>query len=125
MTVLACCSVFIAAVACVASAAAPPQIDPTVYIPGQGTARGAIRDGGGALSRAFLGLPFAVPPLLERRFRPPSYPAAPWDGERAATAFSPPCAQLGPLWPTIQDVDRASEDWYVVHVLYGREPRRV
>jgi para-nitrobenzyl esterase len=42
--------------------------------------------------RAFLGVPFAAPPVGARRWRPPE-PVAPWTGERAATAFGPACFQ--------------------------------
>ncbi|AZC15103.1 carboxylesterase family protein [Microbacterium sp. ABRD28] len=37
-------------------------------------------------SAAFLGIPFADPPVGERRFAPPS-PVPPWDGVRDATAY--------------------------------------
>lgn len=57
----------------------------------QGTVRGLWRDTGGApyaRSAAFLGLPFAEPPVGERRFGAP-VPAAGWDGTRDATAYGP------------------------------------
>jgi para-nitrobenzyl esterase len=44
--------------------------------------------------RAYLGLPFAAPPLGELRWKPPQ-PATPWQGVRAATAFGPQCLQSG------------------------------
>lgn len=42
--------------------------------------------------RVFKGIPFAAPPVGDRRWRPPQ-PAAPWDGVRAATKFSDNCMQ--------------------------------
>src|SRR5690349_4829779 len=42
--------------------------------------------------RAFKGIPFAAPPVGERRFKP-AQPAARWDGVRKADAFSNVCTQ--------------------------------
>lgn len=42
--------------------------------------------------RVYKGVPFAAPPVGERRWRPPE-PAAPWEGIREATAFGPDCPQ--------------------------------
>ena len=42
--------------------------------------------------RAFLGVPFAAPPVGELRWKPPQ-PVAPWQGVRAATEFGPQCLQ--------------------------------
>jgi para-nitrobenzyl esterase len=44
--------------------------------------------------RAYLGLPFAAPPVGELRWKPPQ-PATPWQGVRAATSFGPQCLQSG------------------------------
>ncbi|MDQ1397391.1 MAG: para-nitrobenzyl esterase, partial [Acidimicrobiaceae bacterium] len=41
----------------------------------------------------FRGVPFAAPPIGERRFRPPA-PPEPWDGTRDCTAFAPICPQV-------------------------------
>jgi para-nitrobenzyl esterase len=43
--------------------------------------------------RAYLGVPFASPPVGELRWRPPR-PAEPWDGVRPADAFGPTCPQF-------------------------------
>jgi para-nitrobenzyl esterase len=41
---------------------------------------------------AYLGLPYAAPPVGENRWRPPQ-PVAAWDGVRQATAFGTSCMQ--------------------------------
>lgn len=67
-----------------------------------GTARGVWRDTGpgGPFDRsaAFLGLPFAEPPVGPHRFGPP-VPAGAWAGVRDATAYGPThCAELPFAW---------------------------
>lgn len=42
--------------------------------------------------RAFLGIPFAAPPVGKLRWRPPQ-PVEPWQGVRKALAFGPRCMQ--------------------------------
>jgi para-nitrobenzyl esterase len=42
--------------------------------------------------RLFRGIPYALPPLGTRRWRPPAAPAS-WRGTRDATAFGPSCVQ--------------------------------
>ena len=60
---------------------------------------------------AFLGVPYAAPPIGARRFQPPA-PAQPWRGTRAATSFAPSAPQpgsvraqlvLGPSAPSAED----------------------
>ncbi len=53
---------------------------------------GGVLAGAGDAIRVFKGIPFAAPPVGERRWRPPE-PAAPWDGMRAATSFGADCPQ--------------------------------
>jgi para-nitrobenzyl esterase len=53
-----------------------------------GLLRGTVTES----SRAFQGIPYAAPPVGERRWRAPE-PAAPWSGVRDATAPGSPCAQ--------------------------------
>ena len=46
-------------------------------------------------TRSFKGIPFALPPVGELRWRAPQ-PAASWSGVRPATAYGPDCLQLSP-----------------------------
>ncbi len=67
--------------------AAPPQ--PTAKT-SQGEAAGKwIVDGG---QKAFLGLPYATPPIGNLRWKPPQ-PPSPWKGVRDATNFAGRCQQ--------------------------------
>lgn len=59
-----------------------------------GLVEGAAADG----VVAWVGLPYAAPPVGDRRWRPPE-PAAPWEGVRMATAFAPACMQSGVSMP--------------------------
>ncbi len=62
-------------------------VEPVVNI-AQGSLRGETL---GAISR-FMGVPFALPPTGDLRWRPPTAPAA-WPGVRAATSAGPACPQ--------------------------------
>jgi len=69
-----------------------------------GTLDGTEIDGG---IHAFLGVPYAAPPVGELRFRPPQ-PVEPWQGARPATALAPSCPQpteRPPGWPQEHAVD--------------------
>ncbi|MCP5026742.1 MAG: carboxylesterase/lipase family protein [Actinomycetia bacterium] len=80
---------------------------PQVTVSG-GTLAGATHDG----VNAFLGIPYAAPPLGERRFLPPE-PAEPWRGLRAADRHGPSAPQGVPSpGRTLVDlsVDEENED---------------
>ena len=60
----------------------------TIVATKNGRVQGAPRDG----HHAFLGIPFAAPPVGELRFQAP-VPATPWEDIRPATEFGPACPQ--------------------------------
>ncbi len=53
-----------------------------------GVLKGSTKDG----VVAFKGIPYALPPVGDLRWRPPQ-PVKPWTGVRAATDYGPDCAQ--------------------------------
>lgn len=59
-------------------------------------------------STAFLGVPFARPPVGELRWKPPA-PLPAWSGERAALKSGPACLQTSRGW-NAADAARSSED---------------
>ncbi len=69
--------------------------------------------------RAYLGVPFAAPPVGSRRWRPPQ-PVVPWQGVLAAREFSPACMQSEAGWTDEQLADpglwRKSEDCLYLNV---------
>ncbi|MES2035252.1 MAG: carboxylesterase family protein [Pseudomonadota bacterium] len=60
----------------------------------RGSAAGVSADG----VTAWLGLPYAAPPVGDLRWRPPA-PVGSWKGVRAADAFAPACMQKGVSMP--------------------------
>ncbi|PLR14344.1 carboxylesterase [Caulobacter flavus] len=84
---------------------APALADPVRARTTSGVLVGERRADGGV---AFLGVPFARPPVGERRWKPPQSVAA-WSGERAASASGPACLQTSRGW-NAADAARASED---------------
>ncbi|WP_233574183.1 carboxylesterase/lipase family protein [Amycolatopsis panacis] len=77
----------LAASACVASDAAVGRVGDVVR-----TASGLVRGTAAPDHRLFQGIPYAAPPVGERRWQPPA-PAAAWPGERDATKPGPRCPQ--------------------------------
>lgn len=66
---------------------------------------------------SFLGVPYALPPTGERRWRPP-VPMAPWSGVRVATTFGPACWQPAPRPGSIyaETYDEMSEDCLALNI---------
>jgi para-nitrobenzyl esterase len=84
------------------------------------TADGLVRgrrDPAGRGVTAFLGIPFARPPVGELRFAAPR-PAVPWEGVREAAAFGPPPPQsaLAFTMPPAPEPGRDPYDWLTVNV---------
>lgn len=73
-----------------AGAAIPAAAQPRVHI-AQGELAGTLDHG----ARAFLGIPYAEPPVGEQRWRAPR-PAQGWHGTRDASRFGPNCMQDAP-----------------------------
>jgi len=69
-------------------------VDETVAVTSTGTVRGAAAGPDGAVI-AFLGIPYAEPPVGALRWRPP-VPHAPWEGVRDAIDPPPMCPQIRP-----------------------------
>ncbi len=70
-----------------AGGAAVAQTGPVVSVSG-GALRGAVAGG----VENFFGVPYAAPPMGERRWAPPE-PAPAWSGERDASTYGPACPQ--------------------------------
>jgi para-nitrobenzyl esterase len=83
-------------------ATAPVSAAPTVEVPG-GTVSGSTVEG----DAVFRGIPYAAPPLGERRWHPPA-PVVPWTGVRDVSRPAPACLQK-------------SEGWNKAHWLYASE----
>lgn len=81
------CRGLLAAVLALAGAAAAASDAPRVQ-----TSQGALEGVAQGTVEAFLGVPYALPPVGERRWRPPA-PAARWDGVRPARSFGAACTQ--------------------------------
>src|SRR5436853_7418079 len=88
------------------------------------TRSGAVRGGGEQGVTAVKGIPFAAPPMGQRRFAAP-VPPQPWDGVREASAFSPtpPQADLSSqrmpgldLRPIIGESSRKGDDYLTINI---------
>jgi para-nitrobenzyl esterase len=112
--------VVVALFAVVPAAMAGAEDDPLVVKTSGGLLRGMARDGGGA---AFLGVPFAQPPVGELRWHEP-LPAKPWSNVRDANRYSAPCAQpdLG-SWNR-HDAETGQEDCLYLNVVTPAWPAK-
>jgi para-nitrobenzyl esterase len=77
------------------TAASPVAVAPTVTI-ANGTLQG-VHFGLAPNNAAFLGVPYAAPPLGPLRWKRPE-PITKWNGTRMATQFGPACPQLPARW---------------------------
>jgi para-nitrobenzyl esterase len=78
-----------------------------------GLVEGLVADGSPTV-RVFRGIPYAAPPVGERRWQPPQ-PVVPWDGVRDATRFGDRCAQ-NRIYDDMIFRDEASEDCLYLNV---------
>ncbi|RAO74297.1 uncharacterized protein BHQ10_010309 [Talaromyces amestolkiae] len=71
-------------------------------------------------TRAFLGVPYAAPPVEELRWRPPQPPSS-WEGVRAADKFGPSCIQFAPPATSIYSGGETdfSEDCLYLNIYTG------
>ncbi|WP_413732705.1 carboxylesterase/lipase family protein [Sodalis sp. RH20] len=74
------------------------------------TADGSVRGVVSARGQAFLGVPFAAPPVGELRFAPPA-PAIPWRGVRSADRIGPACPQ-----PALPVAGNSAEDCLTLNI---------
>ncbi len=94
--------------ACASAFAAPPAVTTA-----QGQIEGKLINGGAV--RAFLGLPYAAPPVGLLRWKAPQPPAA-WKGVRDATKFGARCSQWQ-IWNDYLFLDAGpSEDCLYLNV---------
>ncbi|WP_417320165.1 carboxylesterase/lipase family protein [Emcibacter sp.] len=87
--------------------------DRPVVMTGQGKVAGYKEDG----LDIFKGIPYALPPVGERRWKAPEAPVA-WKGLREATEFGAPCVQP-PLPPTslyYDPFEKESEDCLTLNI---------
>ena len=80
---------------CIGAPGARSEQQPIVRI--QSGSLAGINFGSNPNGSAFLGVPFAAPPIGELRWKPPQ-PAPKWSGTRKANKFGSPCPQLPAPW---------------------------
>jgi para-nitrobenzyl esterase len=117
ITLAALCSCLASAVSSGASdgnSSASHASDPLVVAIANGQLRGASRPSGGA---EFLGIPYALPPVGDLRWREPQSPAS-WQGVRDARTFGAPCAQaLQDSGWNRRDAETSREDCLFLNVM--------
>lgn len=79
------------------------------------TAAGAVRGTERHRSHAWLGVPFAQPPVGALKWRAPR-PPLPWEGVREATEFGPAAVQLSRFDPTEPPYEGDGEDCLYLNV---------
>jgi len=85
------------------------------------TADGALRGIQAGSAEAFLGVPFAAPPVKGLRFAPPA-PVAAWRGVRDARRQAPACQQFEP--GGVRETQATSEDCLYLDVYRPRRTSR-
>jgi para-nitrobenzyl esterase len=77
------------------------------------TGSGVVNGKTEGTTRAFLGIPYAAPPVGDLRWKPPQAPA-PWATPRDATKVGPGCPQIQPFTNTYDDT--SNEDCLTLNV---------
>ena len=73
-------------------------------------------------NQRFLGIPYAEPPVGERRWKQP-VKKVPWGAAGIdATHYGADCVQLGPAWPSLGNLTTTSEDCLTLNVIVPRVP---
>ncbi|MGW7418249.1 carboxylesterase/lipase family protein [Streptomyces sp. NPDC054863] len=85
------------------------------------TTSGAVRGTVRRACRAWLGVPFAQPPVGGLKWRAPR-PVLPWEGVREATDFGPAAVQLPRFDPTEPPYEGDSEDCLYLNVFSPAAP---
>ncbi|CAH0694536.1 unnamed protein product [Spodoptera exigua] len=63
---------------------------------------------------AYVGIPYAQPPIEFRRFLPPEYTDLPqWEGVRNATIYAPDCMQSDPKKEDVQNPLKKHDDLFM------------
>jgi para-nitrobenzyl esterase len=93
-SLIICCLVFIASAAHTQTLGAAAPIVTTKTGEIEGTHFGPAQN-----AAAFLGIPYAAPPIGNLRWKPPQ-PVAKWNGKREAAKYGAPCPQLPARWFT-------------------------
>ncbi|ADY26692.1 Carboxylesterase [Deinococcus proteolyticus MRP] len=94
-----------------ADMAPPPAPDPAARVQAPaGTVTGFVQSG----VKRWLGLPYAQPPVGERRWKAPQ-PLPRWDGERSATVAGAACPQFISI-PGVGQQSRGAEDCLTLNV---------
>lgn len=103
-------------------AAAPAAQAQAIARTPQGVLAGEARSDG---TRVFRGIPYALPPVGDARWRPP-VPAPVWTGIRNATEFGPACIQpkSSPASVYADDPPRMSEDCLSLNVWSPKGSRK-
>ncbi|MFV0134361.1 carboxylesterase/lipase family protein [Streptomyces sp. HMX87] len=105
--------------------AAPATGAPTATAPTATTWYGQVRGKAGDAAHAYLGIPYAAPPVGDRRWKPPAPPER-WTGVRDATTPGNPCMQApsSTPWGDLAGPGTPSEDclYLNVHTPADRSP---
>jgi len=88
-----------------------PADSPGVVETTSGLVSGADDDG----VRAYLGIPYAAPPVGDLRWRPPAT-APSWDGVRSCVTYGPACPQPGSTGLSFFPRERTDEDCLYLNV---------